>query len=223
MGLEMREYIDKFRNFSSKNYEKKPHFNKNVRLNENFNKKNGVIISDSYTLKNGLNIHPNNKQWKNKLPKVDGVYLLHNTFESNLNSILSDGFKFRLLGVNGELDSYFRSDIISHKGGNTSIIVIFKQDEYYKLSTGVWEGVKYNIYIKDGVIPPERILGYIHIPNTSEGSHDERLIFYPNDKFNLKVKLNIVKENVTDDTSDEDGYGTRGEPITYGGGDPYWD
>ena len=180
---------------------------KYVKLFENFDEENGVIIANSYS-KDGFKIYHDDKNWKNKLPKVDGMYLLHNTNSKNLDSILSNGLKLKQLGDrSAQIDSYFGSDIISHRGGDASIIVIFKKDEFYKLQTGVEDGVKYNIFIKNGIIPSERILGYIHIPKTSDGRHDESLIFYPNDKFNLNVNLNIEREDVIDRYSDDNPFG----------------
>jgi len=171
---------------------------KYVKLFENFNKE-GITISNSYS-KDGTSIYPDYKNWKNKLPKINGQYLLHNTSSRNLDSILSNGLTLKKLGTStsNDMDSYFGPDIISHRNGDASLVVIFSDDEYTKLSRGVENGIKYNFYIKDGVIPSERILGYIEIPNTNDGKHNESLIFYPNDKFNLNVKLNIKKEEIPD-------------------------
>ena len=175
---------------------------KYIKLFENFNKEDGVIISNSYS-KDGFKIYPDDKNWKNKLVKIDGQYLLHNTNGKNLDSILSNGLTLKKLGISAsnDMDSHFGRDIISHHNGDASLVVIFRDDEYTKLRSGVENGIKYNFYIKGGVIPSERILGYIEIPNINDGKHNESLIFYPNDKFNLNVKLNIEKEkiNVDDD------------------------
>jgi hypothetical protein len=167
---------------------------KYVKLFEKFNKE-GIIISNSYS-KDGFKIYLDDKNWKNKLPKINGQYLLHNTSSKNLDSILSNGLTLKKLGISAtnDMDSHFGRNIISHHNGNASLVVIFSDDEYTKLRSGVENGIKYNFYIKDGVIPSERILGYIEIPNTNDGKHNESLIFYTNDKFNLNVKLNIKKE-----------------------------
>lgn len=175
MSKEMREHIDKF---------------KRVILNE-------IILSNSYS-KDDIKINPNDKNWKNKLPKMDGyVLLFHNTSNNNLDNILSNGLKLNYLSKrSGHLDSYFGHDIISHRGGNVSIIVALTYDEEFKLRTGVENGKRYNIIIKDGIIQPERIIGYIEIPNTNDGEHNESLVFYKNDKFNPSIKLNIEKEEI---------------------------
>jgi hypothetical protein len=171
---------------------------KYVKLFENFNKE-GIIISNSYS-KDGFKIYLDDKKWKNKLPKINGQYLLHNTSSKNLDSILSNGLTLKKLGISAsnDMDSHFGRNIISHHNGDASLVVIFSDDEYTKLRSGVENDIKYNFYIKDGVIPSERILGYIEIPNTNDGKHNESLIFYPNDKFNLNVKLNIKKEEIQD-------------------------
>jgi len=169
---------------------------KYVKLFEKFNKE-GIIISNSYS-KDGFKIYLDDKNWKNKLPKINGQYLLHNTSSKNLDSILSNGLTLKKLGISAsnDMDSHFGRDIISHHNGDASLVVIFRDDEYTKLRSGVENGIKYNFYIKGGVIPSERILGYIEIPNINDGKHNESLIFYPNDKFNLNVKLNIEKEKI---------------------------
>jgi len=171
---------------------------KYVKLFEKFNKE-GIIISNSYS-KDGFKIYLDDKKWKNKLPKINGQYLLHNTSSKNLDSILSNGLTLKKLGISAsnDMDSHFGRNIISHHNGDASLVVIFSDDEYTKLRSGVENDIKYNFYIKDGVIPSERILGYIEIPNTNDGKHNESLIFYPNDKFNLNVKLNIKKEEIQD-------------------------
>jgi len=183
---------------------------KYVKLFEKFNKE-GIILSNSYS-KDGYKIYFDDKKWKNKLPKINGQYLLHNTSSEHLDSILSNGLTLKKLGIStsNDMDSYFGPDIISHRNGDASLVVIFSDDEYTKLRSGVENGIKYNFYIKDGVIPSERILGYIEIPNTNDGKHNESLIFYPNDKFNLNVKLNIKKEEIQSLSTPDNPWGVVG-------------
>jgi hypothetical protein len=172
---------------------------KYVKLFENFNQKeNGIIISNSYS-KNGIEIIPNEKKWKFKLPEIDKkyIYILHNTNSQNLDSILSKGLKVNRMGkASGHVEDYFTDRLISHRGGNVSIVVVLSNDEYYALSRGIIDNEKYNITIKDGIIPPYRIIGYIEIPNVKDGEHNTELVFYKNDKFNISKKLDILKEEI---------------------------
>jgi hypothetical protein len=53
-------------------------------------------------------------------------------------------------------------------------------------------------------------IGYIEIPNTDDGKHNESLIFYTNHKFNLNVKLNIKKEEIQSLSTTDNPWGVVG-------------
>ncbi len=177
---------------------------KYIKLFENFNKKEtGIVLSDSYS-KNGIEIIPNEKNWKSKLPGVDEthLYIFHNTKSTNLGSILSKGLEVNRMGKrHGHVEDYFTHRLISHRDGNVSIVVVLSKDEYYALAKGIIDNELYNVTIKDGIIPTHRIIGHIEIPNVKDGEHNTELIFYKNDKFNISKKLDILKEEMLDATN----------------------
>ena len=175
---------------------------KHIKLFEDY--KNEISISNSFTLDSSYppNIVPSDKNWANKLPKLDNGYmrLAHMTPITNIESILSNGLKCLRMKNCGHLDDYFRlfgETIHTHRKGEKMayILVDLKKDDF----NSMYRCHPKRLGVKNGIIPTSKIVGYISIIDGSP------LIFHYNTNYNSQAEMDFEDDTDRYNKAADDG------------------